>query len=151
MNSKKMFPNFILTVVAGLLISRYFFEMPEWFINLSNVFLAAYVVILILSIVVALLVFFISWVVHRFHNVMEKDILETLMATIDSMYTAIGEKKTSSIIYSPVFSLLVIFFSFQTGMFFLMAVEAISEFLNLNLIDRAKNYLDVKRELSENE
>lgn len=150
---KKIFPNLTLTLVAILLVYNHFFETSTLVQNVSSIVFVIYSTILVVGIVVALLVFFITWFFRKFKSYLENDTMEDLAKIIDNVYTTVGSNKENiiSTLYSPLFSLVVIFFSFQSGLFFLMFVEAVSEFLNLSLLDRAKSYLKIKKTLSENE
>lgn len=148
---KKHIPNITISIVAILLVSMYFYEVPQWFKIVASWIFVIYSILLILAIIVVLLVFLLNKLISTSYHLLDKDVLEKTMIAIDSIYSSVGSKeKTIEFIYSPIMSLIVVFFSFQSGLFFLMILEAVSELLNLSLLDKARNYIKRKKAL-ENE
>lgn len=139
----------MITILVGLLAYQYFTEPTPFMDNYIYSFVVMYVILLILSIIIAAFIFLIHNMVSNFGHVIDRESKHTLIDSLDKIYSKLGNRKKWEVIYTPILSLVTIFFAYQLGLWFLVIAEALSEFLNLKLVDKAQHYLYIKRNLEE--
>lgn len=139
----------MITVLVGLLIYQYLGEPTQFMSNYIHSFVVMYVILLVLSILIASLVFLIHSMVSNFSHIIDDESKHTFITSLDKMYNTIGKRKRWEVMYTSILSLITIFFAYQLGLWFLVIVEALSEYLNLRLVDKARNYLHIKEQLKE--
>ncbi|MFW6002535.1 MAG: hypothetical protein ACOCQD_04270 [archaeon] len=139
----------MITVLVGLLAYKYFAEPTQFMNNYIYGFVTMYVILLILSIVLVSFVFLIHNIVAKFGSTIDKESKHTLVNSLDNFYNEIGNRKKWEVMYTPILSLITIFFAYQLGLWFLVITEALSESLNIRLGDKARRYLYIKRNLEE--
>ena len=136
-----------ITVLVGLLAYQYFGEPTQLMGSYIYGFVVMYAILLILSILIASLVFLVHSMVSNFGHIIDKESKQTFITSLDKMYSSIGKRSKWEVMYTPILSLATIFFAYQLGLWFLVIVEALSEFLNLKLVDKARHYLHIKQNL----
>ena len=139
----------MITVLVGLLAYQYFAESTPFMDNYIYSFVVMYVILLILSIVIAVFIFLIHSMISNFGHIIDRESKHTLIDSLDKIYSKLGNRKKWEVMYTPILSLVTIFFAYQLGLWLLVLAEALSEFLNLRLVDKAQHYLNIKRNLEE--
>jgi hypothetical protein len=146
---KNILSKFSVTFIAVALGYKYLAEPSSIVIRIIDSLVIIYSILLVLTILLIFIVFIMHKFLVKYREVINSETIHALATGIDSVYKQIGKRNIFDIIYSPIFSLITIFSAFNLGLWFLVVTEALSEYLNLKLTDKARQYLQIMGELDE--
>lgn len=138
----------LLTFFMASIMTLEFFDIwigPDF----TKPFVVTYSLSLIFAIIISFFLISIHYFIGSSSHMLDKDSLYSIVKELDKVYTKLGKRNTYSILTTSFLSMVIIFFSYMNGYWFLTLVEALSEILGLYITDKAREYIRLAREAGE--
>lgn len=138
---KKYFAHITSTIVAILLGIMYFYPEVESVKTFAIGLFIVYGFMLVISIIMYWLIRLIHTIVVSQSVKIENDLSKILAKSLHDIYTTIGTSNKNKY-YTPIVSLIIVFFSGSLGFWVFAILEGYSEFVSIKLKESSKNYLE---------
>lgn len=128
----------IMATVLGIFYLRP--SIINGFSNIVYALISVYVLSLIFSVSATGFVVFINKVVATREDELDKESRATLVKALDSVYMSASKGTAAKIYYTAFLSIVISFLAFSLNLWFLAIIELVSEYLNIVIFQRGKEY-----------
>jgi len=144
---KNHFAHISITVIAILLTVMYFYPEIQWIRPYAIWTMIIYGGMLVISIFFGWIINLLSVLLINHKDSMDNDVVKSLSIALATIYATLSKKEGLSYYYTPILSLFVVFLSGSLGFWLFAVLEGYSEYLNIRLVEKSKNYIDYARKI----